>query len=82
MKIGPTLDLVFTREPWLRAGLTIEILLLLQKKHLSQFTLENVPKHKFTLEMVPKYKFTHENPSNVNKQPIVNKQLKVNKLPI
>ena len=52
------------------------------QKHLSQFTPENVPKHKFSLEMVPKYKFTHENLSNVNKQLIVNKQLKVNKLPI
>ena len=39
-----------------------------------------VSKYKFTLEMLPKCKFTHEYLSNVNKEMIVNKQLKVNKL--
>ena len=43
------------------------------QKHLSQFTLENVPKHKFTLNIVPEYEY--ENLSNVNKQLIVTKLL-------
>ena len=43
--------------------------------HLSQFTLENVPKHKFTLNIVPEYEYAHENLSNVNKQLFVTKLL-------
>ena len=53
----PGLRYIFTREPWLRAGLTIWFLLL-QKTHLTICT-QNVPKQKFSLEIVPKYKFTH-----------------------
>ena len=45
------------------------------QKHLSQFTLENVPNHKFTLNIVPEYEYAYENLSNVNKQLIVTKLL-------
>ena len=53
----PGLRYIFTRKPWLRAGLTIWFLLL-KKTHLTIST-QNVPKQKFSLDIVPKYKFTH-----------------------